>query len=1268
MTAIGRRPSGPRIRVPTEAVTGTAAEGATSASKPAQRARSKALDAAPRDPKVTSAPSASTAAETALSSALRLANQEQGRDLISVRTAPGSSPVLPGEEVSGRLRREVKDGRPLVRVDTFDGREIRLSPKDVEGVADGGRIALFADKRGNLTIDAAGTEAVTSFLGVVQREGSRLFAVSEDPRAALGKIPLESKDAKLVGKTVLAHVVDGLSRKRSGLVQEVIPDSQPWKKTFTGIAVSNGVEATFSPEVMKDIARIKASFDPEKIEGYEDLTDKAFFAIDNPYSKDRDQAMAIEPTPGKEGSFDVYYAISDLDYFLQLAGEDSALAERARRVQTTTYLPGFDFPVLPRELSEDLCSINAGEKRPAVVMKYTVDDKGEASGFSLIDGIVKSIKDGNYPEAQAHIDGDKVSDPVYAQGIERLKTLGERLIARAEERGMMTASPGERWAEIDESSGELKVEKRGSLWIERANAQISITANQQIGKFLIENGAPAFHRVHEEPEPRKVERARTLVRKLNVGWNRGESARDVMARVETESPLGRAVRQLLLRGMPRAHVSALPGTHHGLQLAEYVQSTAPMRRTRDGHNHAWARDVRDGRTPDDTRLHELVDNSQVAEDRSRKVDREVRTRISAHTLSQSQGKTMEAAVIGVTPFGLELHFSDLDVQHTFPLHSLPGGPWDITDGGIALKSKGGRRKLSLGELVEAKITSTDAHAGKATVELGATKQASPVERKEQAKGRQRLDLASLRGDGFESPHVGEKVATSGIVTAVNAVGFYIQPPGTEGDAAGGILVRTRRDADVQPGQLVEVKGRVFERRPRDGNTAERTIVELNDAKYSVTGFDPSQLPKVQTIGAAGKMVPADRKEAIDFWRSLLGQRVEIGPMTAVAASNQFGDLATVPNGWTPERATRTSEGGLIMPDGEWNHQSVGLKFRPHIGTHPEVRVGAQIPGATGIVTYRSGSFQIELDAMPEVSNPEPRPPHVTKLVAEPGKVTIGGVNALNMHPGEIERAEELGKRIVHNLKSPDIIALQEIQDNDGPENSGTTDADLTYAMIIEEIQKAGGPTYAWKDIPPENNKDGGQPGGNIRNGFLYLPERVTLKEDSVERIGEGNAAFDDSRKSLVAVFEHEGKELAIVNNHFASRHGSTPWTSGEDELIVGGEAKREGQAQAVRAYLDQSLAANPGREAVIIGDFNDHSASPTVGALTAGDYYDLTLEVPADRRFDYNFRGTLGVLQPVLTSPRLNGKAEIEMMHEAVFEGVKSSDHDPVMVRVDLRG
>jgi VacB/RNase II family 3'-5' exoribonuclease len=1188
---------------------------------------------------------------------------------ISLRSkGPGTLP----QTVSGTIHREIDHGNPVI-VFTPDDKAVprfRLSPADLQGVADHGHVTIKrfgSGKNQKLEIDARDATKVQSFIGVVEQRGKQLVAVSLDPLAPIRDLPLPGAKADLVGKTVLTHVVEPLSQKRFGLAEEILPDRDGWKTNFLDLATRHGVEATFSPEVKKDVAKIKELFDPEKIQGYEDFTDKPFFAVDNPYSKDFDQAMHLEPSKAHPGATDVYYAIADVGYFFNLLGKNSAVEQRASRIQTTTYLPGVDAPVLDRSLSEDLISLGAGEKRPAFVIKFTVAADGEMVGEPTFhDGVVKNRVNTNYPAVQSHYDGKKaIGDPELTKGIELLREVGGKLLEKAKARGMVTSSEGETWATIDDKTGELKRERRGMLWVEEANAQISITANNLIGKYLIENDAPAFHRVHPEPDPARLASAQAALKSLGIEWPQGAKPSEVLAKLDPKHPKWRIARRLLLRAMPRAVVSAEPSPHAGLKLAEYVQSTAPMRRERDRRNHDFVRSVRDNQKPATEDMNQIVEHALAAQNRDIMLQRSVRDRLAAHALQDFQGKPVAAEVIGVSPHGIDVFVPGADTELFIPMKRF-GELMKLDKGGLSLRSADGKTNIGLGDAIEIVVRSADAKKGviDAVPRSAVTAATKPVAAFAKSGGG--VPLASVRGDGFTSPYVGQTVTTKGVVTALNGIGFYIQPIGANSiDESGGVLVRTR-GAAVAPGDVVSVRGVVRESRGKDA-IYDRSIVEISNRPEVDILEAGKEIPKPVLIGEGGlPPPPADRSAAIEYWRKLLGQRIKIKSGTAISPSNRFNDLVVLPDGWSVEEKRKTHHGGVLLKDEQENMIKVSIKAREHVGGLPPTSVGDRLEDIEGIVTYRSGDFQVELSKPTKVTH-APRPElEPTKLVGTDEQLTIASVNTLNLHQGEAQRAKRIAERIVFDLGSPDIVALQEIQDNDGPTKSLVVEADETYQMLIDRIKAAGGPAYAWVDLPPELDKDGGQPGGNIRTGYLYRPDRVGLVDGSAKRIGVGVEAFDSTRKSLLVKFEFDGHELALVNNHLSSRRGSTPWNADVDELIIGNAEKRVAQAEEVNAVIADLKKKDPKCDVLVVGDFNDFPSSKTLQAVAKDGFSNLTMLVPEEERFDYNYRGTLQTLTSVVGNQNLvdEGRVELEYMHHNSLNPLDDSDHDHVVVRL----
>jgi hypothetical protein len=273
------------------------------------------------------------------------------------------------------------------------------------------------------------------------------------------------------------------------------------------------------------------------------------------------------------------------------------------------------------------------------------------------------------------------------------------------------------------------------------------------------------------------------------------------------------------------------------------------------------------------------------------------------------------------------------------------------------------------------------------------------------------------------------------------------------------------------------------------------------------------------------------------------------------------------------------------------------------------------------------------------------------------------------------RFASLGRTVAVEAAAPSIVALQEIQDEDGAEISDTVRADRTYALLIAEIRRAGGPGYDWADIPPAPDADGGQPGGNIRNAFLYDPQRVQLVEGSLRRLGVDAPEFEGSRKPLAARFRRVGGrgELEVINVHLASKrhqHGlfdpDTPGFDPRGELRVL-------QAKGIGEHL--ARLRTDGIDYYVTGDFNDFEFSDTLRALTGDHSTNLTDRVPAAQRYDYNHRGICqALMHGVVANRQLDGRTvEYEILHANALTGVtpgregqKASDHAFVVARLEL--
>ena len=344
----------------------------------------------------------------------------------------------------------------------------------------------------------------------------------------------------------------------------------------------------------------------------------------------------------------------------------------------------------------------------------------------------------------------------------------------------------------------------------------------------------------------------------------------------------------------------------------------------------------------------------------------------------------------------------------------------------------------------------------------------------------------------------------------------------------------------------------------------------------------------------------------------------------------------------------------------------------------------------GPLHYRADAYQITFNGTVKF---EPSSIKVTKSKLTPGDhwVTILTLNGFNLdvrieRPDKVQnpnrdvdddwgdgRFHMLSKAIVNQANIPDIIALQEIQDNDGAEKSDVVDASHTFALLVKSIEKVCAVRYRWVDVNPENGADGGQPGGNIRNGYLYNPARVSLVKESVQAIGHEEPAFTGSRKPLLASFKERasGKIIACISVHLASKRHQNSIFAPIDPGVDAKLAVRVAQAARVREEIIK--LREQGVFYYVTGDFNDTEFSPTLLALLGKESINLVQTVPENERYDYNFRGQLQVLMHGIIDKDSASQAEYEIIHGNELLGVtpgrdssKPSDHAYVIAKLRL--
>jgi len=547
-------------------------------------------------------------------------------------------------------------------------------------------------------------------------------------------------------------------------------------------------------------------------------------------------------------------------------------------------------------------------------------------------------------------------------------------------------------------------------------------------------------------------------------------------------------------------------------------------------------------------------------------------------------------------------------------------------------------------------------------------------------------IHNIQGPGLLSPLAGAFVKTQGVVIGATRKGYFIQDPdgGPEDEASHGLFVFERRHRPPL-GSLVEVSGKVVDYLPAPNSRPTTQLIEKTAQVRAERG------PHIDPFWLTAERVLVEPERLAVLLNGLEGMLVGVlAGSTFVAPSNLFGDYVVLP----PDASVvRTQDGGVLIDPTVPECWLPGFRIVAYADA-PRVNVGAALLAPViGPLNFRVASYQIATDGPVRVRS-APVKTRSAALRGEGKHVTVLTLNGFNLDTRKEDkdlvtdprrdvdddvgdgRFDGLGRAIVKDAACPWIVALQEIQDDDGAELSETVGARRTYEGLIRSVKRAGGPAYAWADIPPESGADGGQPGGNIRNAYLYDPRHVVLVEGSLQRLGVDMPAFEGSRKPLAARFRltQSGGELEIINVHLASKRYQYGLFAPEQPGFDPRQPLRVAQAEAIGGHVARLRADEV--DYYVTGDFNDFEFSPTLRALTGDHSVNLVDGVPEPLRYDYNHRGLSEALMHGIVAKRqmAGRRVEYEILHDNALrgstpgrKGEKPSDHAYVIARLELR-
>lgn len=562
-------------------------------------------------------------------------------------------------------------------------------------------------------------------------------------------------------------------------------------------------------------------------------------------------------------------------------------------------------------------------------------------------------------------------------------------------------------------------------------------------------------------------------------------------------------------------------------------------------------------------------------------------------------------------------------------------------------------------------------------------------------------IGNIQGESHISPLLDKTVSIENVVvTKIDGnKGFYVQDiePDNNPNTSDAIYISSKEKVNI--GDKLTIKGTVKEKYGAgytEKTSTDLTITQLEAKEIIKNGT--SELPTPLKLGdnIPKKIIDNDnfsifdpQEDAIDFWESIEGMRVEIERPT-ILGPQKYGYLYVLPATY---KGDRNNSGGISLEEGYQNTEIIAImtgnrKYRAKASDYFDGNI-------IGNVTYDYSEYKID------VTNTE-LPNKIdgnlqrekSNIKFDENKLTIASYNIENFSANSSSKetpdskVEKIANSFINEINSPDIISLIEVQDDNGGIDDGTTSGIKSGERLAGKIKSLGGPDYKYIEVEPINNADGGKPGANIRVAYLYNPSRVTLvdkeegnsTDDAVfvngeltknpVRVSPNSKAFQGVRKSLAAEFDFKGERIIVINNHLKSKNGDNPLYGKIQPAVENSQVSRIEQALEINKFVKEGLKQNPNLKFILTGDFNDFEFSNTIKSLKGDILTDLLSNHDKSDRYSYFYRGNNQSLDNILVSNNIANDVKFDAIHvnsSFMEEDGRASDHDPLLVQIQFK-
>jgi ribonuclease R len=556
----------------------------------------------------------------------------------------------------------------------------------------------------------------------------------------------EALDGMIVNVELLEFPEDG--EGAVGRVTEILGYPDDFGVDVEIIIRKHHLPHAFPEEALEQARKIPGEVTDIELSGREDFRGFEIVTIDGETARDFDDAVWVEVLPN--GHFAVQVHIADVSHYVR---PGSAIDREALLRGTSVYFPDRAVPMLPVELSTDICSLRPQEDRLVLSALLEIDRKGDTVSQRFTRGVIRSVERMTYTNVFRVLEGDAAMRERYSPLVERFEKMRELALIlnrKRTRRGSIDFDMPESNIELDLSGQMTGVTRAERNIAHRLIEELMLAANEAVATHLEAAGIPSLYRIHEPPDGKRLmdfeeiaahfgyslgvgtlparkfdltirrPQSKSGGRKGQSGHLRNEIILPQQADISSRNyqrliakiagkPEERILSYLMLRSLKQARYSNVNEGHFALAAPAYTHFTSPIRRYPDLVVHRILANHFDGNRPllEEAALHELGNDTSFTERRATEAERELIEWKKVKFMEGHAGEEFDALIISTTKYGFFVELTELFVEGLVPLETLPGDQFRFHENGRKIIGERSRQVYAIGDRVRVRLDRVD---------------------------------------------------------------------------------------------------------------------------------------------------------------------------------------------------------------------------------------------------------------------------------------------------------------------------------------------------------------------------------------------------------------------------------------------------------------------------------------------------------------------------------------------------------------------------------